>query len=222
MKLKSLYLVFFTFVLFSCQNDNKQLLIEQQKEAKKKEAIFNSINRGWVFDIPQIEPITQSKINNWVEWRNFLTEINQKPKSSINAFQKKASILSKKVAELNNNIPIDFNKPQVKARIIVLTTKIRSMDLYIHLNQIPDTKVVKLLDEINTEIAYLQLQMEEIVERSQIPMEEGESDIIRMKDTTRAIPNIPNAQNNQVPQTNSTIKDKWPGKSLQTQKPTIK
>lgn len=189
MKLNLLYILFFSLLLVSCQNDNKLLIIEQQKEAQKKEVVFNNINRGWVFDISPIEPVTQDKINGWMEWRAFLTEINQKPKSTIGAFQKKAAALSKKVVELNNNIPAEFNKPQIKARIAVITTKIKSMDLFIHLNQIPSGKVVKLISEINTEIDYFQLQLEEIVKRSQIPMEEGESDIIRMKDTARAIPN---------------------------------
>lgn len=190
MKLKSLCLVL-VIMLFSCQNDNKERLIEQKKEAKKKEVIFNNINNGWNFKILPVDPTTQSKINSWTEWRNFLSEINQKPKSSIGAFQKKASILSKKATDLNNNIPSEFSKPQVRSRIMVVITKIKSMDLFIHLNQIPDTKVVKLISEINMEIQYLQLQMEEIVRRSQIPMEEGEQDIIRMKDTTRAIPSPP-------------------------------
>lgn len=189
MKLKLLHILFFSLLLVSCQNDNKLLIIEQQKEAQKKEIVFNNINRGWVFDLSPIEPVTQDKINGWMEWRAFLTEINQKPKSTIGAFQKKASALSKKVVDLNNNIPAEFNKPQIKARIAVITTKIKSMDLFIHLNQIPSSKVVKLISEINTEIDYFQLQLEEIVKRSQIPMEEGEEDIIRMKDTTRAIPN---------------------------------
>jgi hypothetical protein len=189
MKLNLLYILFFSLLLVSCQNDNKLLIIEQQKEAQKKEVVFNNINRGWVFDISPIEPVTQDKINGWMEWRAFLTEINQKPKSTIGAFQKKAAALSKKVVELNNNIPAEFNKPQIKARIAVITTKIKSMDLFIHLNQIPSGKVVKLISEINTEIDYFQLQLEEIVKRSQIPMEEGESDIIMMKDTARAIPN---------------------------------
>ena len=189
MKLNLLYILFFSLLLVSCQNDNKLLIIEQQKEAQKKEVVFNNINRGWVFDISPIEPVTQDKINGWMEWRAFLTEINQKPKSTIGAFQKKAAALSKKVVDLNNNIPAEFNKPQIKARIAVITTKIKSMDLFIHLNQIPSSKVVKLISEINTEIDYFQLQLEEIVKRSQIPMEEGESDIIMMKDTARAIPN---------------------------------
>ncbi|WP_395043707.1 hypothetical protein [Flavobacterium sp.] len=190
MKFKSIYILLFSMLLFSCQDDSKQRAIEQVKEAKKKQTVFENINRGWIFDITPIDPTTQSKITGWNEWRNFLAEINQKPKSSIGAFQKKAATLSKKVVELNNNIPSEFNKPQVKARIGVITTKIKAMDLFIHLNQIPDKKVVKLIGEINMEIEYMQLQMEEIVRRSQIPREEGEPNIISIKDTTRAIPNI--------------------------------
>lgn len=188
MNIKSLLLVLL-IVCFSCQNDNKERLVEQKKEAKKKETIFNNINNGWIFNILPVDPTTQSKINKWTEWRNFLSEINQKPKSSISAFQKKASVLSKKAVELNNNIPKEFNKPQVRSRIMVVITKIKSVDLFIHLNQIPDTKIIKLVGDLNMEIQYLQLQMEEIVRRSQIPIEEGEEDIVKMKDTTRAIPN---------------------------------
>ncbi len=188
MKLKSVYILFFSLLIVSCQNDNRLLIVEQQKEAQKKEVIFNNINNGWIFNISSIEPVTQSKINSWMEWRNFLTEINQKPKSTIGAFQKKAAALSKKVDALTFTIPAEFNKPQIKARIAVLSTKIKSMDLFIHLNQIPSGKVVKLVGEINTEIDFFQLQLEEIVKKSQIPMEEGESDLIKMKDTTRAIP----------------------------------
>lgn len=189
MKLKLLSFLFLLIAIVSCQNDNRLLIVEQQKEAQKKEVVFKNIENGWIFDVSPIEPTTQSKINGWMEWRNFLTEINQKPKSSISAFQRKAATLCKKVDALNFTIPTEFNKPQIKARIAVLTTKIKSLDLFIHLNQIPSSKVVKLVGEINTEIDFFQLQMEEIVKRSQIPMEEGEQDIIRMKDTARAIPN---------------------------------
>ncbi|WP_264511699.1 hypothetical protein [Flavobacterium sp. N1719] len=184
--------VFFCSVLWmSCQNDNSTLLIEQQKEAKKKEAIFNTINRGWEFDIAPMDPQTMARIGTWNEWRNFLREINQKPKSTLSAFQKKATVLVAKSNELLLGVPQEFNKPQVRARIMVINTKLKSMDLYIHLNQIPDDKVVQLVGEVNTEIEYLQLQLEEIVQRSLIPREEGEPDFQKMKDTTRAIPNTP-------------------------------
>jgi hypothetical protein len=40
-------------------------------------------------------------------------------------------------------------------------------------------------------LASLGRQMDEIVRRSEIPKEEGESDMIRMLDTARAIPPTP-------------------------------
>jgi hypothetical protein len=198
MKLKITFLLLLSVLLFSCKDDTAERLIEQKKEAKKKEVIFNNINNGWVFTQPQLESVTQSKVNQWMEWRNFLTEINQKPKSSIGAFQKKASALSKKVVELNNNIPIQFNKPQVKSRITVLITKVKAMDLFIHLNQIPDAKVVQHVKDINQEIVSLQMQLEEIIRRSQIPREAGEPDFVKMKDTSRAIPSKPLIQGSQT------------------------
>lgn len=189
MKFHSLVLLLLSLVLFSCQDENKIRYIEQQKEAKKKEVIFNNINKGWVFTIRPLDPNVQGKINNWMEWRSFLTEINQKPKSTIGAFQRKAKVLSKKSAELKNNIPYEFNKKQIISRITVIETKIKSMDLFINLNQIQDDKVVKIITEVNIEIASLQLQLEEIVRRSQIPRESGEPDFISIQDSTRAIPN---------------------------------
>lgn len=188
MKLKFLSTLFFLFLLSSCQDHTEERLADQKKEAQKKELIFANISKGWVFSNSQLSPMAQAKVNNWMEWRAFITEINQKPKSSIGAFQKKAAILSKKIVDLNNNIPLEFNKPQIRSRITVLTTKIKALDLFIHLQQIPDKKVVQFIQDSNIEIISLTLQFEEIVKRSQIQKEEGEPDFIKMKDTTRAIP----------------------------------
>ena len=188
MNVKILYIFFIFTILISCKDDTEIRVIEQLKEAQKKEVIFNNINKGWTFAINPVEPTTQSKINSWIEWRAFLNEINQKPKSSIGAFQKKATTLSKKVIDLNSNIPSEFNNPQVKSRITAVTTKIKTLDLFIHLNQIQDQKVIQLIADINIEIIALQRQMEEIVRRSLIPREAGEPDYIKIKDSSRAIP----------------------------------
>ena len=188
----------FLITLISCKDETNIRLVEQQKEAKKKEVIFNNINKGWIFAIKPVEPITQSKINRWMEWRTFLTEINQKPKSTIGAFQKKAAELSKKVINLNNNIPTEFNKKQIISRITAVTTKIKLLDMYINLNQIPYDKIIKIIADANIEIISLQSQMEEIVRRSQIPREQGEPDFTKMKDTARAIPSNFDSKNIQV------------------------
>lgn len=179
------------FLILSCKDNNEIRLAENLKDAKKKELIFANINKGWVFNTQPSNATSQTLTTNWTEWRIFLDEMSKKPKSTIGAFQQKAKNLSKKALDLKANIPTRFNGPAIKARITVLITKVNSLDLYINLTQIPDAKVIVLIGEINEQIQSLQAQMDEITRRSQVQTEEGESDLIKMMDTTRAIPNVP-------------------------------
>lgn len=178
--------------LFSCQDDPKVRAEQQEKETQKRETIFNTINKGWNFNSQPSTEAAQNLTTSWTEWRVFLNELGQKPKSSIGAFQQKAKTLSKRALELNNNIPIQYSLPEVKSRIAVITTKINAINLYIHLNQIPDGKIVQLVQEINTELASMYAQLDEIKRRSEIKVEDGEADMLRMLDTARAIPTNPN------------------------------
>jgi hypothetical protein len=186
-------LLLIVLCLTSCQEDPKLRALEQEKEAQKREVIFNSINKGWNFNAQPINATSRSLTNSWNEWRIFLRELGQKPKSSLGAFQQKAKTLTKRANDLNNNIPVTYNLPQVKSRIDAIVTKINSINLYIHLNQIPDIKVTQLVQETNVELDAFQKELDEIVVKKKIKMEEGESDMIQMLDTTRAIPtNNPN------------------------------
>ena len=178
-------------LLVSCRNEEEQRLATL-KDAKKKEQIFKNIDKGWHFTTPTLNPKTQAMVSGWGELRQFTTELSQKPKSSIGAFQKKAKELSKKALDLNNHIPQKFNKPEVKSRISVLVTKVNSVNLFINLQDIPDEKVVAIISDINVELASLYGQLDEIVRKSDIPKEQGEADMIRMLDTARAIPTTKN------------------------------
>lgn len=189
MKLVFSCLFLVLFLTLSCQNNKEQRLIETAKEAKKQEIIFDNINKGWNFNAKPLNPASQGLVEMWNEWRIFLIELNQKPKSTIGAFQKKAIELSKKAADLNNNIPVAYNKPEVKSRIAVLISKINSLNMFLNLDKIQDKKVVALVLEINIQLISLQSQLDEIVRKNTIPKEEGESDLIQMLDTSRAIPN---------------------------------
>lgn len=188
MKLSFSTVLLLLIFLTSCQEDPKVRALAQEKETQKREVIFSNINKGWNFNSQPLNQTSSELRTNWAEWRVFLNELGQKPKSSIGAFQQKAKTLSKKADELNNNIPIKYSVPEVKSRIAVLTTKVNAVNLYIHLNQIPDKKIVQLIQEINTEVASMQWQLDEINRKSEIKTEDGESDMLKMLDTTRAIP----------------------------------
>jgi hypothetical protein len=189
MNVKHLFAFLLLFGLSSCKNDNEKRQEEAMKDSKKKELIFSIIDKAWVFNTKSLNSISQANTVSWKEWSSFLAEFDQKPKKTIGAFQKKSKELSKKAMTLKDFIPIEFDKPQVKARIAILITKVQMLDLYIHLKEIPDQKIVALIPEINTELASLQNQMNKIVIKSKIPLEEGESELLKMLDTARAIPN---------------------------------
>ena len=189
MKLQFSCLFLLLLLTLSCQENKEQRLIENAKDAKKQEIIFDNINKGWNFNTNPSNLASQGLATMWNEWRIFLTELSQKPKSTIGAFRQKANTLSKKATALKNNIPLAYNKPEIKSRISVLIAKVNSLNLFINLSEIPDQKVVALVSEINTELLSIQAQLDEIVRKNSIPKEEGESDLIQMLDPSRAIPN---------------------------------
>ena len=189
MKYKISLFLLLIFVLNSCQDEDEKRRAANEKEAKKNEKIFNNINKAWIFIDEPINEVSEQNERNWPEWRDFLKEIGEKPRKTIGAFQKKSTAISKKALALNNNIPTQFNQPQIKSRISILITKVKMMDLFIHLSQIPDEKVTFLIGDINKELVSLERQMDNLVVKSKIPKEQGEEDFLRMLDTTRAIPN---------------------------------
>ena len=194
MKLKIVSFFVFIFALNSCKDDSESRLQANAKNDKKNEEIFSSINKAWDFNPQPLNPDVQKIINNWSEWRLFMTELDQKPKSSIGAFQQKSRTLSKKVTDLSNNIPAQFDKPEIRARIMTLSTKIKSLDLYINLDRIQEQKVLRLIPEVNSELASLQTQMSKLVKVSQIRLEEGEAEMLRslgkdsIKNTSSKLP----------------------------------
>ncbi len=198
MKVKFLGFICFAVLFFSCKDDNSAQLLSQQKDSQKKEVIFQTISKNWKFTIPDLQPESQKLVSGWVAWRLFMAELKQSPKSSIGAFQKKAKTLTKFADSLNKTIPVKLQKPAIKSRIVVLMTQVRNLDLYLNLQNIPSDKAIYAMSEINLGLASLQLQLDEMVRRTQIPTEIGEPDLIRIQDTARAIPDVPSNANQNI------------------------
>jgi hypothetical protein len=188
MKFKLIALLFLSIAAFSCQDDDAIREKERLKTLEKSEIIYKKINKNWNFKTSAPTNEVAAVLKNWRQWSDFSRELEQKPKSSINAFRKKAIALSKKAEELNDNLPSKFDNPQVKSRISIIITQVHQLDLYINLDKIPADKVIAIIPNINKGLESLQAQFQEILRKEKIPMEQGEADMIRMLDTTRAIP----------------------------------
>ena len=176
--------VFCSVIFFSCNKNEEQALIVEKME-KKNRASFEQINKAWQLNIPITSPEVRGVLNQWQEWKNFEEELQQKPKSSINAFKHKVLNLVAKSTSLHENVPPRFNIPQVRSRIVALQTKILALDTYFSLDVVPHEKVQNLIAAINKELHAFYMQCEEIIIKNSIPTEIGEPKIISISDTTR-------------------------------------
>lgn len=183
--LKIIILCCFSLALFSCNDDEAQRKAETVKAAKVNDSILKIISSNWRFNIPPINEKVSQRIAGWNEWHQFEDELMRKPTGSLTAYRQKAKTLVTKGEQLLNNIPPFFDKPQIRARIGVLNTKIKSLYTYINIAIIPDKKVVGLINEITHETTSLQSQFTEMIIISEIPKEMGEDEMLRALDTVR-------------------------------------
>lgn len=175
-----------SLLLFSCMDEKQQEL--QLIQAKKQEKIFADVSASWHFQSEPINSYSQNLLATWQPWRELLSEMRQKPQGNIEAFKKKTESLSKKATELPAQLPVRYAKPEVRSRIAVLISQLNSLNLFVHLNEVPADKVKVLIQEINKALVSIQMQFDEIERKAVIPKEQGESDFIKMLDTARAVP----------------------------------
>ena len=178
--MKKVILIFLSLSsLFSCKDDASANAILLANNLKEKELKFQNISKTWNFVPRELSPESQTIVTNWNEWRLFNDELYQKPKSTIGAFQRKTNALVTKAEVLYATVPEIVNKPQIKARLMAMITKLKSLDTFINLDKIPIDKVLPLISDLNVEITVIQDQIEEIVQRSHIVKEEGEEEMLK-------------------------------------------
>jgi len=172
------------FLFLSC-NDSKENNLTHEKTKQIQDSVFTTISKNWAFVFPKANPEIENVLSSWKEWHQFQNELEQKPKTSLLAFQMKIENVSSRSDSLYLSIPERFNNPQVRSRMITLSTQLNSLNTYMHLQHIPQKKVNQLIKTVNEEINSVYSQMEEVVIKERIPMEIGEETMIRALDTTR-------------------------------------
>ena len=152
--------VFSSILFFSCKQNDEQVLLVEKMEKKNRES-FELINKAWQLNIPITSPEVRGVLNHWQDWKNFEVELQQKPKSSISAFKHKVLNLVAKSSALHTNVPVKFNVPQVRSRIVALQTKILALDTYFSLDVVPHEKVQNLIAKNENECPSAQMHCDE-------------------------------------------------------------
>jgi hypothetical protein len=184
--LKILAFAGMSLLVLSCKDDEKLRIIETQRAQKVNDSILKVISNNWHFDVPPPTPKVAQRLSGWNEWEQFNNELHQKPTSTLEAFRRKSKVLVTKANLIRNNIPQFFDKPQVRARLGVVITKIEMIYTYMSIEVIPDKKIITLIHDVTRELDATQTQLDEIIRYSEIPKEEGEQEMLqRALDTTR-------------------------------------
>lgn len=187
-------LYFLSFISFftACKEDTSVHEIEIKKELKEKELVFSAIQSAWHFQERTLTPESQIIASNWNEWRVFVNELNQNPAATISAYKIKTKSLVQKAEVLPSTIPSRLNKTQIKSRLSAILTKVKALNMFLSIDRIPQKRVVAMVTDLNLEVIAFNDQIEEIVRRENIPMEEGEAVMIQKiggkKSTPEAIP----------------------------------
>jgi len=172
-------------MLFSCKDDDAKRQAETIKTAKLNDSILKVISENWRFNIAPLNPKVEERLSGWNEWQQFNDELAQKPVGSLNAYREKTKTLVTKTELLKTGLPAFFDKPQVRSRISVLDTRMKSLYTYISLDIIPEKKVIQLIGEITHEVTSLQNQMNELIILNEVPKEMGEDEMLKAMDTVR-------------------------------------
>ncbi|RXR21169.1 hypothetical protein EQG63_04315 [Flavobacterium amnicola] len=179
MKLPIVYSLMALFLFSSCKEDTKVREMEILKAKKEKELVFNAIDKAWNFPARNLTPESQIIATSWNEWRLFNNELQQKPASTINAYKVKTKSLVQKADVLEGSIPTRLNKPKFKSRLAALITKLKALNMFLNIDRIPEKRVIAMVTDLNLEVNAINDQIEEIVRRSHIPLEDGEAIMIK-------------------------------------------
>ncbi|WP_313805525.1 hypothetical protein [Flavobacterium sp.] len=178
-------ILFFLVLTLAACSDKDERVANSAKAEKMDKAALDILSKNWHFSVPPANPKVQQQIASWNQWHDFMKELHQIPKGSLNAFRNKSKSLTSKGQLLELNIPKRFDRPAVRSRISTLNTKLKSLETYVNLSYIQTDKVLKLLPEVSAELASVQNQLNEIIIKSEIPKEEGELIMLQALDTTR-------------------------------------
>jgi hypothetical protein len=178
-------------IFSSCKEDDSKRIAEQERYQEKRAQVLNNLSRAWRFREMQLSPRSQELVQDWAQWRLFFSELSNIPTGTIEAFQKKSKDLTRKADDLFQSLPTELQVVELKSRFLVLLNYFRMIELFVNLDEIPEQKIMLLIQETNQQLSSIELQMEEMHRKKDIKMEAGEEDMLRLLDTSRAVREIP-------------------------------
>lgn len=172
-------------VLCGCKKTTSDVYSHNEEQVKRQDSLFSNVDKKWIFTPLSTPKNVEQKISEWKDWHALLAEISSKPLSSLSAFRQEAANFVLLGDKLSSSVPEEFNTPAIQSRIALLNTNLQRLDMYMHLDQIPDKKIAEILSQSNKNMQSIINQIEVILLKKSIPKEEGEDRLYQNIDTVK-------------------------------------
>lgn len=181
----TLQIALICLTVFSCQQkDNTQQSLNESV-MQHNDSVFAFLETNWHFQIRQSSNELQNILQEWKIWQEFTQELAIKPVTSIGAYQNKIKVLDNKLTSLTYlKYPEALNTPDIKARITVLSTSIKNLNMFLQLNPIDLDKVELSLNQVNENLDILLSQMQNNLSKPAIHSS-STADFDQLLDTVR-------------------------------------
>ena len=151
-------------MLFCCKEIDKEE--KQQLDKETKVINYSELNLESVYKIK-----IYNQIDNWmnyIELSEFIEQLNLNDFSSVIDNKK---YLIRFFNVINNTIPNEINKPEIKSRLTVIETDFLRFEALISNYEINDKMKSKMVKKINNSFSNLNYQIDKLTEKREITPE---------------------------------------------------
>lgn len=173
-------------LLFSCQEKDKMQQSLKDRALLHQDSVFNFLEDSWHFTLKQPSSELNQILEQWKIWQEFTQELEIKPVTSIRAFQNQIKVIDNKLQSLIYlKYPEQLDTADIKARITVLSTSLKNLNMFLHLQHIEIDKIQYALDQVNENLDILMTQMQNNLSKPTLHTPNSTSDVELLLDTVR-------------------------------------
>ncbi len=128
------------------------------------------------FEFPALSPPAKEQAVHWGILEDFLAEAQKMNGSSYQDLHNRSELLKQYSDSLLKKIPDTLNTKPIKSRLLVLQTRSAMLYQASHLPAVDSSKVQNAMDEMNTAITHLIVQLNEKFQKDNIDFQRREDE----------------------------------------------
>lgn len=165
--------------IFSCGNTSE----ENQSQTHTNDASIIFGNKD--FQFPQLTPPAKTQAVNWGILEDFLAEAKNANGSNYQDLRNRTEYLKEFADSLFKKIPDTLNTKPIYSRLVVLKTRSELLFQVSHQATIDSAKVKQSLDEMNTAVTNLIVQLNEKFQKDNIDFQRKDDEENELKKQQR-------------------------------------